>query len=57
MFREYGDWGFTVSEATKGFIAEGNTASDQPGQLTVVTHRKWNGWDNIYEGDSNVLAA
>ena len=54
VFREYGDWGFTVSEADKSdFIAEGvNTASDQPGQLTVVDSSKMEWMDNIYEGDT-----
>ena len=54
VFREYGDWGFTVSETDKSdFIAEGgNTASDQPGQLTVVDSSKMEWMDNIYEGDT-----
>ena len=54
VFREYGDWGFTVSETDKSdFIAEGgNTGSDQPGQLTVVDSSKMEWMDNIYEGDT-----
>ncbi|HJL80900.1 MAG: DUF4437 domain-containing protein [Candidatus Thioglobus sp.] len=54
IFREYGDWGFSVSEADKSeFIPEGgNTASEEPGKLTICDSSKMDWMDNIYEGDS-----
>lgn len=54
LFREYGDWGFSVSEGDrKGFIAQGgNTASKSPGELTIVDSNKMEWMPNIYEGDA-----
>jgi len=54
LFREYGDWGFSVSETDKSdFIPEGgNTASEEPGKLTMVDSSKMEWMDNIYEGDT-----
>ena len=54
IFREYGDWGFSVSESDKSeFIPEGgNTASEEPGKLTICDSAKMDWMDNIYEGDS-----
>ena len=55
IFREYGDWGFSVSESDKSeFIPEGgNTASEEPGKLTICDSAKMDWMDNIYEGDSH----
>ena len=54
IFREYGDWGFSVSETDKSeFVPEGgNTASDKAGVLTICDSAKMDWMDNIYEGDT-----
>ena len=54
LFREYGDWGFSKSDQDRSdFIARGgNTASDEPGELTVVDTGRLEWMPNIYEGDT-----
>jgi hypothetical protein len=54
LFREYGDWGFTVSARNRSrFVPRGlNTASKEPGQLTVVDVARLEWMPNIYEGDT-----
>jgi hypothetical protein len=54
VFREYGDWGFSVSDTNRpGFISRGgNTASSEPGELTVVDTSRQEWMPNIYEGDT-----
>lgn len=54
MFREYGDWGFSVSKKNRSeFVARGgNTASDQQGELTVVDTSRMEWMPNAYEGDT-----
>jgi Domain of unknown function (DUF4437) len=54
IFREYGDWGFSVSERNRpGFVSRGvNTASKEPGELTVVDASRLDWMPNIYEGDT-----
>lgn len=45
IFREFADWGFSVSATNRhAFIPRGgNTASDEPGELTIVqdNHASW----------------
>jgi hypothetical protein len=54
LFREYGDWGFSVSDQNRSdFISRGgNTGSDEPGELTVVDTSRLEWMPNIYEGDT-----
>lgn len=54
LFREYGDWGFSVSDKDKSdFIPKGgNTASDEPGELTVLDTSRIEWMPNVYEGDT-----
>ncbi|MBI3951642.1 MAG: DUF4437 domain-containing protein [Acidobacteria bacterium] len=54
LFREYGDWGFSVSERSRSaFIPRGgNTASSEPGELTIVAASEMEWIKNIYEGDT-----
>jgi hypothetical protein len=54
LFREYGDWGFDVSDKDKSeFVPRGgNTASDEPGELTIVDSNKMEWMPNVYEGDT-----
>ena len=53
LFRELQDWGFTVSSRDRaGFVPRGlNTASSEPGSLTVVDTTRMEWMPNIYEGD------
>jgi hypothetical protein len=57
LFREYGDSGFSKSDRDRSsFIPQGgNTASDTPGELTVVDSSKLEWMPNIYEGDAQRL--
>ncbi len=54
LFREYGDWGFSVSDDHRDrFISQGgNTASRKPGKLTVMDSNKMTWMPNIFEGDT-----
>ncbi|MDH3510908.1 MAG: DUF4437 domain-containing protein [Gammaproteobacteria bacterium] len=54
IFREYGDWGFSVSDKDRSeFVSRGgNTASDEPGELTVVDTSRMEWMPNVYEGDT-----
>ena len=54
IFREYGDWGFSPSKKDRAkFIPRGgNTASSEPGELTVVETQRMEWMPNLYEGDS-----
>ncbi len=54
LFREYGDWGFSVSDRdrTDKIIQGGNTVSSKPGALTVVDSNKIDWMPNIFEGDT-----
>ena len=54
IFREYGDWGFTTSDNNReGFVSRGgNTASSEPGELTVVDTSRMEWMPNVYEGDT-----
>ena len=54
VFREYGDWGFSVSADNRaGFVARGgNTVSTEQGELTVVDTGRLEWMPNIYEGDT-----
>jgi hypothetical protein len=54
IFREYGDWGFSVSDKNQAtFVSRGgNTASNQPGELTVVDSSRMEWMPNVYEGDT-----
>jgi len=54
IFREYGDWGFSVSDKDRAdFVPRGgNTASDEPGELTVVDSSRMEWLQNVYEGDT-----
>jgi hypothetical protein len=54
IFREYGAWGFSVSAKDRSdFIPRGgNTASQEPGELTVVDSSRMEWMPNIYEGDT-----
>lgn len=53
-YREYGDWGFSISDSDRSnFISRGgNTGSDQPGELTIVDTRRLEWVPNIYECDT-----
>jgi len=54
MFREYGDWGFSVSRKDRAkFISRGgNTASRARGELTIVDSSRMEWMPNAYEGDT-----
>lgn len=54
IFREYGDWGFSVSKKDRADFTPrgGNTASDQPGEITVVDSSRMEWMPNQYEGDT-----
>jgi hypothetical protein len=54
IFREYGDWGFSVSGKDRDqFVPRGgNTASDERGELTVVDTSRMEWMPNVYEGDT-----
>ena len=54
MFREYGDWGFTKSNKDRdGFVSRGgNTASDEPGEMTLLDTSRMEWMPNVYEGDT-----
>ncbi len=54
LFREYGDWGFSAAKGNRDkFIPRGgNTASDEPGELTVVDTSRMEWMPNVYEGDT-----
>ena len=54
LFREYGDWGFSVSDQnrTDKIIQGGNTISSKPGALTVVDSNQMAWMPNIFEGDT-----
>jgi len=54
VFREYGDWGFSKSAGNReGFVSRGgNTASSEPGELTVVDTSRMEWMPNVYEGDT-----
>ena len=53
IFREYGDWGFSVSESDKSeFIPEGgNTASEEPGKLTICDSAKMDSLSSGFQND------
>lgn len=57
IFREFADWGFSVSGGNRGgFVPRGgNTASDEPGELTIVqdTQAGWaaNPYGTVSEQD------
>ena len=54
IFREYGDWGFSLSKKDRSdFVARGgNTASDEQGELTLVDSSRMEWMPNVYEGDT-----
>lgn len=54
LFREYGDWGFSVSDKDRAaFIPRGgNTGSGEPGELTVLDTSRIEWMPNVYEGDT-----
>lgn len=54
LFRELQDWGFSVSSKNRpGFVPRGlNTASSEPGALTLVDTTRMEWMPNIYEGDT-----
>ncbi len=54
LFREYGDWGFSVSDRDRAdkITQGGNTVSPKPGALTVVDSNKIDWMPNIFEGDT-----
>jgi len=54
LFREYGDWGFSVSKKNRSdFIPRGgNTGSEEQGELTVVDTSRMEWMPNVYEGDT-----
>ena len=54
IFREYGDWGFSKSGKNRdSFVSRGgNTASSEPGELTVVDTSRMEWMPNVYEGDT-----
>ena len=54
IFREYGDWGFSLSEKnrTKFVSRGGNTVSGEPGELTIVGTDRLEWMPNLYEGDT-----
>jgi len=54
VFREYGDWGFSVSEKDRSdFIPQGgNTVSKKPGEITMIDTFSMKWMPNIFEGDT-----
>jgi hypothetical protein len=54
MFREYGDWGFSVSNKNRAkYVSRGgNTASKAQGELTIVDSNRMEWMPNAYEGDT-----
>jgi quercetin dioxygenase-like cupin family protein len=54
IFREYGDWGFSVSDKNRSkFVSRGgNTVSGEPGELTIVETDRMEWMPNLYEGDT-----
>ncbi|MEC9374831.1 MAG: DUF4437 domain-containing protein [Pseudomonadota bacterium] len=54
LFREYGDWGFSVSrkDRTKHVLRGGNTASRARGELSIVETNRMEWMPNAYEGDT-----
>jgi len=54
MFREYGDWGFSVARKNRAkFVSRGgNTASRAQGELTLVDSHRMEWMPNAYEGDT-----
>jgi hypothetical protein len=54
IFREYGDWGFSVSRKNRAkFVSRGgNTASRAQGELTLVDAHRMEWMPNAYEGDT-----
>lgn len=54
IFREYGDWGFSVSDKNRSkFVSRGgNTVSREPGELTIVETNRMEWMPNLYEGDT-----
>ncbi len=54
IFREYGDWGFSVSSKDRArFVPRGgNTASREQGELTIVDTSRMEWMPNAYEGDT-----
>lgn len=54
IFREYGDFGFSVSESDKSgdLPVGGNTASSERGSLSVLDPKALTWTPNIYQGDS-----
>lgn len=54
IFREYGDWGFSVSGKDRSrFVSRGgNTASRERGELTIVDTGRMEWMPNAYEGDT-----
>lgn len=54
IFREYGDWGFSISNKNRSkFVSRGgNTASNEPGELTIVETGRAEWMPNLYEGDT-----
>lgn len=53
IFRELQDWGFSVSKRNRdAFVPRGlNTASTDPGDMTVVDTTRMEWMPNVYEGD------
>jgi hypothetical protein len=54
IFREYGDWGFSLSKKDRSdFIPRGgNTGSNEPGEVTIVDTSRMEWMPNVYEGDT-----
>ncbi len=54
LFREYGDWGFSVSSKDRArFVPRGgNTGSSERGELTIVDSGRMEWMPNAYEGDT-----
>lgn len=54
IFREYGDWGFSASTKNRSRHVSrgGNTASSEPGELTIVDSNRMEWMPNAYEGDT-----
>jgi len=54
LFREYGDWGFSKSKKNRDklVLRGGNTASSEPGELTILDTHRMEWMPNVYEGDT-----
>ncbi len=54
LFREYGDWGFSVSRKNRAkYVSRGgNTASRAHGELTIAETHRMEWMPNAYEGDT-----